>query len=47
MINEILTQDFQVTVVREFCKLHTEVAEDEAVRRACSLLMEYCKPVED
>jgi predicted transglutaminase-like protease len=47
MINEILTQDFQVTVVREFCKLHTEVAEDEAVRKACSVLMEYCKPVED
>ena len=45
-INNILTQDFQVTVVREFCKLHAEVAEDEAVRKACSVLMEYCKPVD-
>jgi len=46
MINDILTQDFQVTVVREFCKLHNDVAEDEAVRKACSVLMEYCKPVQ-
>lgn len=46
-ISSMLTQDFQVTVVREFCKLHAEVAEDEAVRKACSVLMEYCKPVTD
>ena len=44
-VNKILTEDFQVTVVREFCKLHAEIAEDEAVRKACSVLMGYCKPV--
>ena len=44
-VNKILTEDFQVTVVREFCKLHAEIAEDEAVREACSVLMGYCKPV--
>ena len=44
-INNILTEDFQVSVVREFCKLHEEIAEDEAVREACSVLMGYCKPV--
>tara|TARA_Y100000994_G_scaffold248000_1_gene254656 strand:+ start:1790 stop:2149 length:360 start_codon:yes stop_codon:yes gene_type:complete len=46
-INNILTEDFQVTVVREFCKLHAEIAEDEAVREACNVVMEYCKPVTD
>ena len=46
-INNILTENFQVTVVREFCKLHEEIAEDEAVREACSVVMEYCKPVTD
>ena len=45
-VNKILTEDFQVTVVREFCKLHAEIAEDEAVRKACSVLMGYCKPVD-
>ena len=44
-VNKILTEDFQVTVVREFCKLHAEIAEDEAVRKACSVLIRYCKPV--
>ena len=44
-INNILTENFQVTVVREFCKLHAEIAEDEAVREACSVLLGYCKPV--
>ena len=44
-INNMLTDNFQVTVVREFCKLHAEIAEDEAVRKACSVLMGYCKPV--
>ena len=46
-INNILTEDFQVSVVREFCKLHAEIAEDEAVREACSVLTEYCKPVKN
>ena len=44
-VYKILTEDFQVTVVREFCKLHAEIAEDEAAREACSVLMGYCKPV--
>ena len=46
-INNILTENFQVSVVREFCKLHAEIAEDEAVREACNVVMEYCKPVTD
>jgi hypothetical protein len=45
-ISNMLTQDFQVTVVREFCNLHIGIAEDAEVIKACVVLMEYCKPVE-
>jgi len=44
-INEIITENFEAAVVFEFCKLHAEIAEDESVREACSVLLEYCKPV--
>ena len=47
-IDEIFTHDIQEDVVKDFCLLHFDVAEEEEVRSACKVLLKYCSvPGED
>jgi len=40
-VYEIITQEFEEEILRQFCALHAEIAEGEDVRHACTVLLKY------
>ena len=40
-VYEIITQEFEEEILRQFCAMHAEIAEDEDVRHACTVLLKY------
>lgn len=43
MISDIITEEFAQEVVRDFLQCHAEIAEDESVKLACKVLLEYTR----
>ena len=45
-IHEIITPDFDEKVVLNFLEIHAEIADDQRVKDACAVLLDYVRVYE-